>query len=278
MLAQGVTAVEIKSGYGLSLPDELKILRAVRRLGEELPLTLVPTFMGAHAFPPEISRSEYIRIIVEEMIPAVAKEKLASFCDVFCDRGFYTVEEARRILLAAKDHGLGLKIHADELSYVGAAELAGELSATSAEHLLHVSEAGIAALARAGTVAVLLPGTAFVLDEPYPPARKLIEAGVPVALGTDFNPGSCPIASLPWVMSLAVLKLKMTPEEVLSAVTLNAAAALGLAEDLGTLEPGKRADLVVWDAKAWAEIPYWMGQNLVWALIKNGALVFSGKR
>jgi imidazolonepropionase len=275
MLAQGVTAVEIKSGYGLSLPDELKILRAVRRLGEELPLTLVPTFMGAHAFPPEISRSEYIRIIVEEMIPAVAKEKLASFCDVFCDRGFYTVEEARRILLAAKDHGLGLKIHADELSYVGAAELAGELSATSAEHLLHVSEAGIAALVRAGTVAVLLPGTAFVLDEPYPPARKLIEAGVPVALGTDFNPGSCPIASLPWVMSLAVLKLKMTPEEVLSAATLNAAAALGLAEDLGTLEPGKRADLVVWDAKTWAEIPYWMGQNLVWAVVKGGRLVVS---
>jgi imidazolonepropionase len=215
---------------------------------------------------------------VEEMIPAVAKEKLASFCDVFCDQGFYTVEEARRILLAAKDHGLGLKIHADELSYVGAAELAGELSATSAEHLLHVSEAGIAALARAGTVAVLLPGTAFVLDEPYPPARKLIEAGVPVALGTDFNPGSCPIASLPWVLSLAVLKLKMTPEEVLSAATLNAAAALGLAEDLGTLEPGKRADLVVWDAKTWAEIPYWMGQNLVWAVIKNGELVFSSER
>jgi len=250
----------------------------VRRLGEELPLTLVATFMGAHAFPPEISRSEHIRIIVEEMIPAVAKEKLASFCDVFCDQGFYTVEEARRILLAAKDHGLGLKIHADELSYVGAAELAGELSATSAEHLLHVSEAGIAALARAGTVAVLLPGTAFVLDEPYPPARKLIEAGVPVALGTDFNPGSCPIASLPWVLSLAVLKLKMTPEEVLSAATLNAAAALGLAEDLGTLEPGKRADLVVWDAKTWAEIPYWMGQNLVWAVIKNGELVFSSER
>jgi imidazolonepropionase len=278
MLSQGVTTVEIKSGYGLTLKDELKMLLAIRRLSEELPMTLVPTFLGAHAFPPELPREQYLDVLLGEMIPSVAKEGLARFCDVFCDRGFYTVEEARRILLAAKDHGLGLKIHADELSYVGAAELAGELSATSADHLLHVSEAGIAALARAGTVAVLLPGTAFVLDEPYPPARKLIEAGVPVALGTDFNPGSCPIASLPWVMSLAVLKLKMTPEEVLSAVTLNAAAALGLAEDLGTLEPGKRADLVVWDAKTWAEIPYWMGQNLVWALIKNGALVFSGKR
>jgi imidazolonepropionase len=277
MLSQGVTTVEIKSGYGLTLKDEFKMLLAIRRLSEELPMTLVPTFLGAHAFPPELSREQYLAVLLGEMIPSVAKEGLARFCDVFCDRGFYTVEEARRILLAAKDHGLGLKIHADELSYVGAAELAGELSATSAEHLLHVSEAGIAALARAGTVAVLLPGTAFVLDEPYPPARKLIEAGVPVALGTDFNPGSCPIASLPWVMSLAVLKLKMTPEEVLSAATLNAAAALGLAEDLGTLEPGKRADLVVWDAKSWAEIPYWMGQNLVWAVIKNGELVISGK-
>ena len=277
MLSQGVTTVEIKSGYGLTLKDELKMLLAIRRLSEELPMTLVPTFLGAHAFPPELSREQYLAVLLGEMIPSVAKEGLARFCDVFCDRGFYTVEEARRILLAAKAHGLGLKIHADELSYVGAAELAGELSATSADHLLHVSEAGIAALARAGTVAVLLPGTAFVLDEPYPPARKLIEAGVPVALGTDFNPGSCPIASLPWVMSLAVLKLKMTPEEVVSAVTLNAAAALGLAEDLGTLEPGKRADLVVWDAKTWAEIPYWMGQNLVWTVIKNGELVISGK-
>ena len=275
MLSQGVTTVEIKSGYGLTLKDELKMLLAIRRLSEELPMTLVPTFMGAHAFPPELPREQYLDVLLGEMIPSVAKEGLARFCDVFCDRGFYTVEEARRILLAAKDHGLGLKIHADELSYVGAAELAGELSATSADHLLHVSEAGITALARAGTVAVLLPGTAIVLDEPYPPARKLIEAGVPVALGTDFNPGSCPLASLPWVMSLAVLKLKMTPEEVLSAATLNAAAALGLAEDLGSLEPGKRADLVVWDAKAWAEIPYWMGQNLVWAVIKGGHEVVS---
>jgi imidazolonepropionase len=275
MLSQGVTTVEIKSGYGLTLKDELKMLLAIRRLSEELPMTLVPTFLGAHAFPPELPREQYLDVLLGEMIPSVAKEGLARFCDVFCDRGFYTVEEARRILLAAKDYGLGLKIHADELSYVGAAELAGELSATSADHLLHVSEAGIAALARAGTVAVLLPGTAFLLDEPYPPARKLIEAGVPVALGTDFNPGSCPIASLPWVMGLAVLKLKMTPEEVLSAATLNAAAALGLAEDLGTLEPGKRADLVVWDAKTWAEIPYWMGQNLVWAVIKGGHEVVS---
>ncbi len=273
MLGQGVTTVEIKSGYGLTLEDELKILRVIRRLGEELPITVVPTFMGAHAFPPEVPRDHYVQLLVEEMLPKVAEERLARFCDVFCDRGFYTVEEARRILASARDLGLGLKIHADELAYVGGAELAGELSAASAEHLLHASEEGIKALARAGTVAVLLPGTAFLLDEPYPLARKLIEAGVPVALGTDFNPGSCPLASLPFVMSLAVLKLRMSPEEVLTAVTLNAAAALGLAHELGSVEVGKRADLVVWDAGTFAEIPYWMGQNLAWAVVKDGRLV-----
>ncbi len=273
MLGQGVTTVEIKSGYGLTLEDELKILRVIRRLGEELPITVVPTFMGAHAFPPEVPRDHYVQLLVEEMLPKVAEEKLARFCDVFCDRGFYTVEEARRILASARDLGLGLKIHADELAYVGGAELAGELSAASAEHLLYVSDEGIEALARAGTVAVLLPGTAFLLDEPYPPARELLEAGVPVALGTDFNPGSCPLASLPFVMSLAVLKLRMSPEEVLTAVTLNAAAALGLAHELGSVEVGKRADLVVWDAGTFAEIPYWMGQNLAWAVVKDGRLV-----
>lgn len=275
MLGQGVTTVEIKSGYGLTMEDELKMLRAIHQLAKELPMTLVPTFMGAHAFPPELPRDQYIQVLVEEMLPRMAAEKLARFCDVFCDRGFYTVEEARRILAAAKGLGLGLKIHADELVYVGGAELAGELSAVSAEHLLHISEDGIKALARAGTVAVLLPGTAFLLDEPYPPARKLIEAGVSVALGTDFNPGSCPLASLPFVMSLAVLKLKMSPEEVLTAVTLNAAAALGLAQEMGSLEPGKRADLVVWDAQTLGEIPYWMGQNLAWAVVKAGRVVVS---
>lgn len=273
MLAQGVTTVEVKSGYGLTLADELKMLRAVRKLAEEVPLTLVPTFLGAHAFPPDVPRAEYLRLLVEEMIPAVAQEGLARFCDVFCDRGFYTVEEARAILETARRHGLALKIHADELEQVGAAELAGELGTTSADHLLHVSERGIEALARAGTVATLLPGTAFVLNEPYPPARKLIEAGVPVALGTDFNPGSCPLASLPFVMGLAILKLGMTPEEVLTAATLNAAAALGLSQEIGSLEVGKKADLVVWDAQTFGEIPYWLGQNLAWAVVKAGRIV-----
>ena len=270
MLELGATTVEIKSGYGLTTADELKMLRAIRRLGEELPLTLVPTFLGAHAFPPEVSRENYIRLMVEEMIPVVAGTGLARFCDVFCDQGFYTIEEARTILLAARAAGLGVKVHADELAWVGAAELAGELSATSAEHLLHVSQSGIEAMAHAGTVAVLLPGTAFVLDEPWPPARDLIAAGVPVALGTDFNPGSSPVASLPLILALAVLRMGMSPAEALVAATLNAAAAIGLADRVGSLEPGKQADLVVWDAESYEEIPYWIGQNLAWAVVARG--------
>jgi imidazolonepropionase len=212
--------------------------------------------------------------VVKEMIPAVVGDGLARFCVVFCDQGFYTVAEARRILTAARERGLGLKIHADELSGVGAAELAAELAATSAEHLLHVSEEGIEAMAHAGTVAVLLPGTAFVLDEPWPPARDLIGAGVPVALGTDFNPGSSPVASLPLILSLAVLRMGMSPAEALVAATLNAAAAIGLANEVGSLEPGKQADLVVWDAASYEEIPYWIGQNLGQAVVARGRVVW----
>jgi imidazolonepropionase len=208
------------------------------------------------------------------MIPAVAKHGLARFCDVFCDHGFYTVDEARTVLHAARDAGLGLKVHADELASVGAAELAAELSAISAEHLLHVSREGIRALAHSGTVAVLLPATAFVLGEPYPPARKLIQAGVSVAVGTDFNPGSSPVASLPLVLSLAVLKLGLSPEEALAAATLNAAAAIGLADAVGSLEPGKQGDLVVWDARSYEEIPYWIGQNLAEVVVQRGRVVW----
>ncbi len=274
MLAQGTTTVEVKSGYGLSLEHELKMLRAVRTLQREVPLTLVPTLMAAHAFPPELSREAYVRTVVEEIVPAAAREGLARFCDVFCDEGFYTVDEARAILEAARRHGLGLKVHADELAYVGAAELAGELRAASAEHLLHVSLAGIAALAQAQTVAVLLPATAWIANLPYPPARELIEAGVPVALGTDFNPGSSPVASLPLVMTLAALRLRMSPEEILCAVTLNAAAAVGLAHEVGSVEQGKKADLVVWDAQSFEEIPYWIGQNTCWAVVQEGRMVW----
>ena len=274
MLRGGTTTCEIKSGYGLTTEDELKMLRAIRRLSQQLPLTIVPTFLGAHAFPEEEAREAYIDRLVEEMIPQVAESGLAQFCDVFCDQGFYTTEEARRVLEAGLDHGLLPKLHADELADVGAAKLAAELGAVSADHLLHVSPEGIKALAEAGVVAVLLPGTAFVLSEAYPPARNLIESGVPVALGTDFNPGSCPISSLPFILSLAVLRLGLTPEEALCAATLNAAAALGLAEELGTLEPGKLADLVIWDARELGELPYFIGHRLALAVVKAGRVVW----
>ncbi len=212
---------------------------------------------------------------MREMIPQVAEEGLARFCDVFCDKGFYTVEEARRILEAGKRHGLVPKLHADELAPVGAAELAAEVGAISADHLLHVSEAGMRALAEAGVVGVLLPGTAFVIDEPYPPARKLVEAGVPLALATDLNPGSSPVLSMPFVIRLGVLKLKLSPEEVLTAATLNAACAIGLGERIGALEPGKAGDLVVWDLRDFRELTYWFGDDVAWRVVIGGEVVWA---
>ncbi len=275
MLRCGVTTVEAKSGYGLAPEAELKILRAIRALNGKVPQRLVPTFLGAHAFPPDYGREEYLDLVAREMIPRVAREGLARFCDVFCDKGFYTVDEARAILEEGKRHGLVPKLHADELAAVGAAELAAEIGAISADHLLHVSHAGIRALAEAGTVAVLLPGTAFVIDEPYPPARKLVESEVPVALSTDFNPGSSPVLSLPFVMRLGILKLKLAPEEVLCAATLNAAAALGLAGEVGTLEPGKAGDFVVWDLRDFRELFYWFGDDVAWRVGIGGEVVWA---
>ena len=265
--AHGTTTVEVKSGYGLSLESELTTLRVIRRLAGELPLRLVPTFLGAHEVPLEYreaprSREEYIALVTQEMIPAVAAEGLARFCDVFCEPGVYTSDETRRILGAARAAGLGLKLHADELENGAAAELAAELGAISADHLAAISDHGIAALAAAGTVATLLPGTMLFLGRPrQAPARALIAAGVPVALASDFNPGTSPTVNFPLVLTLGVSQLRLSVAEAFVAATVNGAAALGLASEIGQLAPGFQADLALFEVRDHREIPYWYGDN-----------------
>lgn len=264
--AHGTTTVEVKSGYGLDLETELKQLRVARRLAETERLSLVPTFLGAHEVPPEFRprREAYIRLVIEEMLPAIGREGLAQFCDVFCEPGVFSVAEARAILVAARNHGLALKLHADELEGSGGAELAAELGAVSADHLAGVSESGIRALAASQTVAVLLPATmSFLGRQRQAPARRLLEAGAAIALASDFNPGSSPTVGLPFVMSLAVSQLGLRHSEALLAVTVNAAAALGLAQDRGQIAPGFVADLVACEVLDWREMAYWVGANLV---------------
>lgn len=276
LLAQGSTTIEVKSGYGLDVETELRQLRVVRRLQGAQPATLVPTFLGAHEVPPESRdrRDEYVRLVCEQMIPAVASERLAVACDVFCEPGVFSVAEARAILTAAQRHHLGLKLHADELDGQGGAELAVELGAASADHLAGISEAGIRALAASETVAVLLPATMVFLGKSHQaPARRLLDAGAAVALATDFNPGSSPTVSLPLVMALGVSQLGLRHAEALNAVTVNAAAALELARDRGQIAPGFRADLVVCDVSDWREPAYWMGANTVTAVWTGGSLV-----
>lgn len=276
MTRLGTTTVEIKSGYGLDTENELKLLRVIGRLRETIPIEIVPTFCGAHAVPAGVEKSEYIREIIEEMLPWVQAEKLAEFGDVFCEAGFFSIAESREILRACHSAGLGLKIHADELSPLGGAELAAELGAISADHLLHITSQGIEALQRAGVVAVLLPGTAFSLNAEYAPARSMIDQGVAVALGTDFNPGTCLMYSMFFMIALAVLKMKMAVEEALTAATLNAAAALRRAHTTGSLEPGKRADLVVLKLETYKQIPYFIGHEgrFVRAVICAGQTVY----
>jgi len=273
LLAHGATTIEIKSGYGLDLESARKQLRVVRRLAAEPGPRLVPTFLGAHEVPPEhrARRGDYVRLLCEEMIPAVAREGLARFCDVFCEPGVFSVPEARAILSAARAAGLGLKLHADELEGSGGAELAAELGAVSADHLAGVSEAGIRALAGSDTVAVLLPATMAFLGRPrQAPARRLIDAGAAVALASDFNPGSSPTVGLPYVMTLGVSQLGLRHAEALLAVTVNAAAALGLADERGQVAPGFAADVVACDVADWREAAYWVGANLVTAVWTAG--------
>ncbi len=274
MLSFGTTTCEAKSGYGLDLEEELKQLRAIKLLNAQHPIDLVATFMGAHAVPKEYKedREAYIRLICEEMIPAVAAEKLAEFCDVFCETGVFTPEESEKILNAGKRCGLTPKIHADEIDPIGGSQLAGKIGAISAEHLIVCPDEGIEAMAKSGTVACLLPATSLYLGATFAPARKMVEAGVSVAMASDFNPGSCPCLNMQLVMNLGCLRYKLTPEEVLTAVTLNGAAAIGKAEFVRSVEPGKQADLVIWDAEDLNYIFYRMGSNLVHTVIKNGKI------
>ena len=275
MLALGVTTAEAKSGYGLDLETELKQLRVTRRLNREHPMDLVSTFLGAHALPPEYKddREGYLRLLCDTVIPRVAEEGLAEYCDVFCETGVFSADESRRILEAGLRHGLLPKIHADEIDPIGGSRLAGELRAVSAEHLIVCPGEGIRALAEGGVIACCLPATSFYLGSAFAPVRAMIEAGVPVALASDFNPGSCPSLNLQLVMNLACLRYKMTPEETLTAVTLNGAAAIGRAEELGSLEPGKLADLVIWDSPDLDYLCYRMGSNLAGLVLKKGQIV-----
>ena len=275
MLALGVTTCECKSGYGLDTENELKQLRVTRTLQTRQPITLVSTFMGAHALPEEYNgdREGYIDLLIREMLPQVAAEGLADYCDVFCEQGVFSAEESRRILTAAQALGMGAKVHADEVEAIGGSRVAGEIGAISAEHLIAADDAGIAALKAGGVIACLLPATSLYLGKPYARARDMIAAGVPVCAATDFNPGSCPGGNMQLVMNLACWQYRLLPQEVLTAVTLNAAAASGQAKETGTLEKGKRADVLLWDSDNLDYIFYRFGQNLVHTVIKDGNIV-----
>ena len=275
MLSFGVTTVEGKSGYGLDTATEIKQLEVMRDLDREHVVDIVPTFMGAHAIPPEYKgrSDEYIDDLIENTLPQVAERKLAEFCDVFCEKGVFSLEQSRRLLLAGQKAGLRSKVHADEIVPLGGAELAAEVGALSAEHLLHASEQGIQRMADAGVIAVLLPATAFCLKEPYARARQMIDQGVPVALATDFNPGSCFSESIPLVIAIAALYMKMNPAEIVTALTINAAAAVGRADRIGSLEAGKQADFIVLEHPSYLYLPYHAGVNCVETVVKRGQIV-----
>ena len=275
MMGFGVTTCEAKSGYGLATDHELKELRVIRDLNERHPMDIVATFMGAHLVPAEYkaNRAEYIRLVCEEMMPAVKEQGIAQFCDVFCEADTFSVEESRQVLEAGLKYGLRPKIHADEIEAIGGSQLAGELGAISAEHLIVCPPEGIESMAKGGVIACLLPATSFNLGSTFAPARDMVKAGVPMAMATDFNPGSCPCLNLQFVINLGCLKYKLTPEEVLTAVTLNGAAAIDMADKVGSVEVGKQGDLVIWDAPDLDYICYRVGSNLADTVIKRGVIV-----
>ncbi|MDZ7339817.1 MAG: imidazolonepropionase [candidate division KSB1 bacterium] len=276
-IQQGTTTIEAKSGYGLSLEDELKSLEVIQELNRLHPIELIPTFLGAHEIPDEYRnyRDAYIGLIIDEMLPRVAERNLAEFCDVFCEEHVFTVQESEKILLAAKQLGLKLKIHADQLTASGGAELAARLQAISADHLDYVTSEAMELLKAAGTIPVLLPGAVFFLGlTHYAPARQMITAGLPVALATDFNPGTCMTQSMPLIMTLGCTYLKMTPAEVWLATTQHAAQAVARSDQIGSLRVGAQADFVIWDIPNYRYLPYHFGVNLVHQVYKKGRLIW----
>ena len=275
----GTTTAEAKSGYGLTLDDELKILRVMQRLNQETPLEIVPTFLGAHAVPRDTSPDQYVDLVINEMLPRVAKEKLAEFCDVFCERGYFDIEQSRKILTAAKKLGLKLRGHVDQLTNSGGAKLMAELGATTADHLEKTDEQGIAALKSANVQPVLLPGSVYALGSTsYPRAREMIEAGLAVVLATDFNPGSSPTVSMPMVLSLACTQMKMSPAEAITAATINAAYSLNRGDKIGSLEPGKLANIAVFDCEDYREFAYWFGIPQTHAVYVKGERVYFAQK
>ena len=280
MLGMGVTTCEAKSGYGLDLENEIKMLEVINELDKAHAVDVVPTFLGPHAIPPEYEGrgDEYIEMTCSEILPEIKEKGLARFCDIFCEDSVFNAKQSEKYLQCAKDMGFDLKIHSDEIEAIGGTEIAGQLGATSAEHLIAITESGLDAMAEGGVTAMCLPATSFYLDKTYAPARKMVEKGIPVAIASDFNPGSCPSLNLQFAINLGCLKYKLTPEEVLTAVTINPACGIGMGDIVGTVEVGKQADLVIWNAPDFEMVCYRFGSNLVNRVIKKGELVDRRKR
>ncbi|MGF6376424.1 imidazolonepropionase [Clostridiales Family XIII bacterium PM5-7] len=275
MMGLGVTTCEGKSGYGLDFDTEVKMLEVLKKLNENHPMDVVSTFMGAHAIPEEYTGNAdgFINMLCEELMPYVKEQDLAEFCDIFTEDSVFNYEQSKKYLDAAKANGFMLKIHADEIAAIGGSELAGEIGALSAEHLIAINESGLDSMAKAGTTAMCLPGTSFYLGAEFAPVRRMIELGIPVAIASDFNPGSCPSLNLQFIMNLGCLKYKMLPEEILTAVTINPACAINRGDKVGTLEVGKQGDLVIWDAPDMEMLCYRFGSNMARKVIKKGNLV-----